>query len=450
MRAIQSVMESWVLAYLLNSLWQVPLVFCAALAAARLARKAGPQMEHRVWVGALFLQVLLPFCRVQVGDLFRQAWGLVLWFRHLEPAGGKVQVFVGDGVASRMALPWHTAEILAAATAAYLLGVLYCAGRLGWGLWTTESMRRRARRLRLNANNKSRIDLFFKFRGLPPRDVQFVSSPAISGPATVGLWNHAVLLPANFLGTLDSGELDALLAHEFAHIERGDFAKNVLYGLLALPAAYHPLLWLTRARIAETRELVCDAMAAELLGGRERYARSLLRLASMLSHRSSPPILHAIGILDANIFERRVMNLSRKNLEMSGLSRLAIAAACTLVAVATCTSALALRMDVNQAPAKDTQPTKVHVKSDALKLLTKTVPVYPVQAKKDRIQGTVTLNAIIGKDGSVENLKAISGPSALQGSALDAVKDWKYQPFLLNGNPVAVETQIKVMYTLAK
>ena len=144
------------------------------------------------------------------------------------------------------------------------------------------------------------------------------------------------------------------------------------------------------------------------------------------------------------------MNLSRKNLEMSGLRRLAIAAACTLVAVATCTSALALRMDVNQAPGKDAQPAKVHVKSDALKLLTKTVPVYPADAKKARVQGTVTLNAMIGKDGSVENLKAISGPSALQGSALDAVKDWKYQPFLLNGNPVAVETQIKVMYTLAK
>ncbi len=289
-----------------------------------------------------------------------------------------------------------------------------------------------------------------KFRGLSPRDVQFVSSPSISGPATVGLWNHAVLLPTGFLDTLDPGELDALLAHEFAHIERSDFAKNLLYGLLSLPAAYHPLLWLTRARIAETRELVCDAMAAEFLGGRETYARSLLRLASMLSHRSSPRILHAIGILDANIFERRVMNLSRKNLQMSGLRRLAIAAACTLVAVATCSSALALRMDVNQAPAKDAQPAKVHVKSDALKLLTKTVPVYPADAKKARIQGTVTLNAVIGKDGSVENLKAISGPTQLQGSALDAVKDWKYQPFLLNGNPVAVDTNIKVIYTLAR
>jgi TonB family protein len=450
MKTLQSVMESWILPYLLNSLWQVPLVFCAALAAARVARKAGEEMEHRIWVGALFLEVGLPLCRMQVGDLWRQAWGFVLWFRHLEPAGGKVQVFVGDGSASRMALPWHTAEILAIATAAYLVGIVYCAGRLGWGMWTTESMRRGARRLRLNAQNKGKIDRFWKFRGLSPRDVQFVSSPSISGPATVGLWNHAVLLPTGFLDTLDPGELDALLAHEFAHIERSDFAKNLLYGILSLPAAYHPLLWLTRSRLAETRELVCDAMAAELLGGREGYARSLLRLASMLSDRRSPQILHAIGILDANIFERRVMNLTRKSLEVSGMRRLAIAAACTLVAVATCTSALALRMDVNQAPAKSTEPTKIHVKSDALKLLTKTVPIYPADAKKARIQGTVVLNAVIGKDGSVENLKAVSGPSQLQGSALDAVKDWKYQPFLLNGDPIAVETQIKVFYTLAK
>ncbi len=144
------------------------------------------------------------------------------------------------------------------------------------------------------------------------------------------------------------------------------------------------------------------------------------------------------------------MNLTRKNLEVSGLRRLGIAAACTLVAVITCTSALALRMDVNQAPAKGTEPSKIHVKPDALKLLSKTVPVYPVAAKKAKIQGTVTLNAVIGKTGSVEGLRVISGPSELQQSALDAVKDWKYQPFLLNGNPIAVDTQIKVMYTLAK
>jgi hypothetical protein len=56
------VFELWILVYLFNSLWQVPLVFCAALAAARLARPAGPRMEHRVWVSTLLLEALLPLC----------------------------------------------------------------------------------------------------------------------------------------------------------------------------------------------------------------------------------------------------------------------------------------------------------------------------------------------------------------------------------------------------
>jgi hypothetical protein len=66
-------LESWVLTYLLNSLWQVPLVFCAALAAARIARPAGPQMEHRVWVSALILEAVLPFCHLHPNELWQLA-----------------------------------------------------------------------------------------------------------------------------------------------------------------------------------------------------------------------------------------------------------------------------------------------------------------------------------------------------------------------------------------
>jgi len=71
-------LESWVFTYLLNSLWQTPLVFVAAWIAARLARQAGPRMEHRVWVGALFLEVFLPMCELQLNLPWRQAWSLVL------------------------------------------------------------------------------------------------------------------------------------------------------------------------------------------------------------------------------------------------------------------------------------------------------------------------------------------------------------------------------------
>jgi TonB family protein len=84
------------------------------------------------------------------------------------------------------------------------------------------------------------------------------------------------------------------------------------------------------------------------------------------------------------------------------------------------------------------------------KLISKLVPRYPVEAKQARIQGVVKLYAVIGKDGTVQNLNVISGEPVLAAAAIDAVKQWVYQPTLLNGNAVEVETEIDVNFTLAQ
>jgi protein TonB len=75
---------------------------------------------------------------------------------------------------------------------------------------------------------------------------------------------------------------------------------------------------------------------------------------------------------------------------------------------------------------------------------------YPPLAKIARIQGVVRLDAVIGKDGTVEDLKVISGHPFLIKAALDAVQRWRYQPVLLNGHAVQVATEIDVNYTLAE
>jgi TonB family protein len=456
MRSLESVFETWVLTYLLNSLWQVPLVFLAALAAARLARPAGPRMEHRVWVGALLLEALLPLCTLRPSELWQQAWGFALQLIRGSAGDGQTRVILGAGSATPVTLPWHTAEVLAAVAVAYVCGLVYFTGRLGWGVWTTEAMRRRATPFEPADDAATRTARFQRLLGSGTEagngEVHFASSTEISGPATVGVTRQTLLLPPAFLDKLSTDDLDALLAHELAHIERWDFAKNLLYGILTLPIAYHPLLAVTRKRLAETRELVCDAMAAEAVGGREGYARSLLRLARMLSDRPAPRILHAIGIFDANIFERRVMHLSRRSLDINRGKRFAIAAACVLVGLVTCTSALALRMDVNSPSSsqQNTQTLKIAAKDAAANILSKVSPVYPQDAKTARVTGSVVLAAIIGKDGTVENLKVVSGPSQLQQSALEAVRQWKYKPYLLNGDPTEVKTTITVVYTLSK
>jgi protein TonB len=90
------------------------------------------------------------------------------------------------------------------------------------------------------------------------------------------------------------------------------------------------------------------------------------------------------------------------------------------------------------------------VKVDALTIVKKVQPEYPADAKKAGIKGTVALDATIGKDGKIEHLSVLSGPAELQKSALDAVRQWEYQPFLLNGDPIEVETTINVIYTLGE
>ena len=81
-------------------------------------------------------------------------------------------------------------------------------------------------------------------------------------------------------------------------------------------------------------------------------------------------------------------------------------------------------------------------------LLHQVQPTYPPLAKTARIQGPVVLEAVISKAGAIENLRVISGPPLLIKAALDAVSEWRYRPYILNDEPVEVETRITVNFTL--
>jgi TonB family protein len=83
-------------------------------------------------------------------------------------------------------------------------------------------------------------------------------------------------------------------------------------------------------------------------------------------------------------------------------------------------------------------------------LIKKVQPQYPSNAMQSRVQGQVVLQARIDKEGNVEDLTLISGDPLLAPAALEAVKQWKYKPYLLNGQPVKVETQVVVNFTLSR
>jgi protein TonB len=104
----------------------------------------------------------------------------------------------------------------------------------------------------------------------------------------------------------------------------------------------------------------------------------------------------------------------------------------------------------NMPPPPKVTPKRIVVGGNvqSAKIVRQPLPVYPPIAKSAHMQGTVVLHAIIDKDGSVQQLEYISGPPILMKSAMEAVRQWRYQPTLLNGEPVQVDTTISVVFSL--
>ena len=96
------------------------------------------------------------------------------------------------------------------------------------------------------------------------------------------------------------------------------------------------------------------------------------------------------------------------------------------------------------------RPLRVSAGVAAGMAISQPTPVYPDEAKAAHVQGVVVLHALISKEGEIEDLQVISGPPLLVESAIDAVKQWKYRPYLLNGEPTEMETTINVHYTLGE
>jgi TonB family protein len=93
---------------------------------------------------------------------------------------------------------------------------------------------------------------------------------------------------------------------------------------------------------------------------------------------------------------------------------------------------------------------RVEISSDAARLVTHSVtPAYPTLARQMRVQGSVVLQAVIGRDGQIQGLQVVSGPPILAGAAREAVKQWHFKPHLLGAEPVETQAKITVNFTIS-
>ncbi len=136
------------------------------------------------------------------------------------------------------------------------------------------------------------------------RTVRLLQSAAVEVPTALGWLRPVILLPACALAGLSPIQLEAILAHELAHIRRGDFLVNLLQSLVEVLLFYHPAVWWLSARIRAERELCCDDVAAELCGDPLLLARALTDLEALRVPPAPSPTHLALAANGGSLMHR--------------------------------------------------------------------------------------------------------------------------------------------------
>ena len=354
MEAINSILVG----YVLNSLWQVTLIVGLALLCSLYLRRMPARHRHELWVLCLGACVLVPAVTV--------AWQI----RANDSSANSVRVSGNESTPSSLpqgggwsflnlrsrTRPVQFASSLLNGLAFGYLGLLaFRCLQLGWIYRRTLQIRRRAYVREIPQGLSRAADRCQTLFGMG--SISLLCSAEVSSPSTVG-GRHPVLLipPRFFTGQIADEDLMSALSHELAHIQRRDFLLNLIYQIASVPVCFHPAVALVKSRVAETRELACDEAAASVLRSGSQYARSLVQIAQNIL-AGAPPAKsnYALGLFDTKVLEERIMNILRMPESATKRSRSRMLFVCSLVAVLSLvTSAFSFRVSGDTSSA-DTQ-----------------------------------------------------------------------------------------------
>ena len=288
------------------------------------------------------------------------------------------------------------------------------------------------------------------------RPIQLLLSPAFLEPGIFGIVRPALLWPKAISERLDDAHLRAILAHEVCHVRRRDNLAAAMHMIVEAIFWFHPLVWWLGARLVEERERACDEEVLHLGSEPNVYAEGILKVCEFCVES---PLACMAGVTGADLKKRMVSIMNENVTRKLDLGRKLLLTVAGFLAITMpivlgmlhATPSLAQSQSDKNAPTSQNPPAYIHVSKDVMQglILSKVNPKYPDEARKARIQGTVLLTAVISKSGDIKYVDFVSGPPMLITPSMDAVQQWKYKPFLLNGKPVEVVTKIEVNYKLA-
>jgi serine-type D-Ala-D-Ala endopeptidase (penicillin-binding protein 7) len=253
---------------LLSSLWQGLAIGLLAALSLRMARSQSARWRYAICCASLLACAILPLWQVLVAVASPDA---------AVPAPV-------PAAAWQLQLASH----LHAIVAAWSLGAALMLARLVAGLaWVSQL---RAAALPAAPRWQAAVDALALRLGAPRRLVR-LSVERLATPLTVGWWRPVVLVPAALLAGMPAPLLEALLAHEIAHVARRDYLVNLIQACIEAVLFFHPVVWWLSARLRAERELVADELAATAIGDSRRLARALQSLASTTFAAAGAPLV---------------------------------------------------------------------------------------------------------------------------------------------------------------
>jgi len=332
--------SEFILNFILNSCWQIAVIFAMVAAGAWLLRNGPARYRHALWMVGLTACLVVP--------LLTATRLVPAWVSSVQIAAPSTPVVNVEAVASsedlnvdhigsprRKTVTTPTSSVL-------VLSLVYALLICGRGIRLVRFWQRKEklRKSITGAGIAPEIEVVARRCSnlLNVKHVSVTSSAEARVPCTIGTLRPLIVLPRAFSGA-DEARLLSVIGHEMAHVKRKDFLTNLLCELLALPVWFHPLTFLIKRQIDRTRELACDELVTKHVLAPKVYARSLLWAAHVSRQYSSQTFV--LSIFDGRILEERIVRLMQDNRRVgAGLARVMMFAAVAVL----CASVLSLSM----------------------------------------------------------------------------------------------------------
>ena len=519
---------------LLHFLWQGTLIALALKGALMLIEQRSSSLRYALALFCLFLMAALPvflLCRPQSGNSDIPATYGTVQFETMPQ-----NVSTSGSIPIQRKPDFRTRAFDFAAPLApwialcWLSGVALLLLKTIGGVFQVRVLKQKARFLTEGTASFHRLA---SRAGVP--DIPILESDQVFIPTVAGWFKPVVLLPRGALNEIGRPMLDALVAHEFAHIRRHDSIMNLLQTVIENLLFFHPAMWWITWSVRAEREACCDDDAVTICGDRLVYVHALSRAEQFRSSipviaLSSSPLLHRI---------RRLTEMKISKMNHATAFCIALLAVSFIIGTATGSILLAAIPPQNtqsnvsvdtpggdQVPdeaepeAQGTQPHKegkyalvcgvIVVKADkanvkpvlpplpprkdkngrvgscllldvstskasivpgelqASELIQKVDPIYPESAIREHVGIRVTLHVNVNEEGNVTDVEVTRSQTvppdrdsegnwvggvrpgvirATNSAAINAVKQWKYSPTLLNGNVVPVRATASITFT---